>query len=115
VQVYIKKRVTTKYDSLLDWFHIFPNVFTHITSRIKNIDEEKILQFMRRDWHRNVTVWKQLGIPAIALRDVVGEKSCKQIVKNIIQSEVDEFMFTASFTNWAEKNKELIEQISEHK
>lgn len=105
--VYIKKRALAQYPSLIEWFR--SNHFSF--SKIKKISDKNIIHTLKYDHARNTKDWKSLGLYPIDVSDIPNKEKCRNLIRNMLQLQLNEELFSKTFDKWAEKNTYIIEHI----
>lgn len=106
INAFIKKRILPKYGSIPKWlfdYHSFPQI-----SKFQNLTNEQSLKIIKRDWARNTKSWRELGLSKIEVSDISSKEKCRTLIKSMLQSNINEILFSNTFDAWAINNQEII-------
>jgi len=107
VEVYIQKRFTNT--TIKNY--IQHKVTKPSTNKLNRLTDEQVLQIIKNDWNKNLDIWQKMALPEIKLPDMVKEDTCRQLLSDILQVEVNEEIFQLGFRTWEQGNQKLIKLI----
>lgn len=118
INAFIQKRALHHFKSLSNWFYL-NNKFGHLNNKFKSLKENKkitndmIIRVMEKNWSKNTKNWEELGLKRINLLDIVVKENCRSLIENMLQLDINEESFSATFDNWALKNEIFINSIKQ--
>jgi len=108
-EIFIDKRITPSNETLFNFLlrtHSFKDI-----KKIKPLTDEHVKIIMRNDWQKCLNGWKALNLNRIDIKDIVDKKKCRSLVESMLQSNINQEQFNATYDTWASKNTKLISKI----